>query len=185
MSILSEYLSGQARWREAKAEQYPEDERNEQSAEALKSLAAYVDSDDCANKTAVWFLGILEHEGQMNFGEKGGRLTSRYGFDRKITDSKQHDKFLAQLQRIAADDTYGFQSPSRSSSRIERGRTVDSTLLILHQSPLLISRRARVVSHGPSAPVRRHTCTESSRRQDSTPAPLASRPRVGSTVSRS
>jgi hypothetical protein len=107
-SILSDHLSEQARWRETKAERYPEDERNARSAEALNSLASYVDSEELVNGTAVWFLGILEYDGRMNFGEKAARLIGRYGFDREVTGSAQHDKFLADLQQIAAGDTYKF-----------------------------------------------------------------------------
>jgi hypothetical protein len=43
MAELSDYFRGQARWREMKAEEYPEDARNQQAARALLSLADWID----------------------------------------------------------------------------------------------------------------------------------------------
>ena len=44
MSSLQDNFRAQARWRREKAEEYPDDERNAQSAAALESLAEYVNS---------------------------------------------------------------------------------------------------------------------------------------------
>ena len=41
---IAEYLREQARWREPKAEQYPDDARNERCAAGLRALAEHVES---------------------------------------------------------------------------------------------------------------------------------------------
>ncbi|MFZ0118113.1 MAG: hypothetical protein WAL99_01415 [Pseudonocardiaceae bacterium] len=41
-ALLADYLREQARWREIKAEEYPEDARNARSARALLDAAEYV-----------------------------------------------------------------------------------------------------------------------------------------------
>lgn len=88
-SHLAEFLRDQAGWRAEKAEQYPEDDRNKLSSEALESLADWVEQlpDDHAGLVALraatrrwpscvdWDLFWSSAP-----GEESQRLVSRYGF---------------------------------------------------------------------------------------------------------
>lgn len=55
MEVLTTYLRSQAEWRDHKAFEYPDDQRNEQSACALRSLADYIeDNPDGLCDISVW-----------------------------------------------------------------------------------------------------------------------------------
>lgn len=147
-STLSNYLSERAGWREEKAEQYPEDGRKARSAAALHSLAAYVDSAELNARTAIWFLGILEYEGKMNFGQEGRRLVGRYGFDHKVIDSTRHDAFLAELQQVAASDAYEFAATEIGGWRV--GVNPSAAIFKPDRSPS--DAKISIVDFPPSAP---------------------------------
>lgn len=119
MKLLIDHLRAQADWREKKAAEYPEDERNARSAAALASLADYVEAG--ADGAESWTLTILEEQadiwggaGVADFGEQASREISRYGFGYSVTDAT-HAAFLDELAPIALADTYDLVRDSRRS----------------------------------------------------------------------
>jgi hypothetical protein len=101
---LGEYFRSQAGWREGKAQEYPDDQRNFQSAAALKSLADYVDSNPHAIESLEPFLG----EGGFSLGgEETARAVSRYGFGYRALSDTQHEEFLDDLLVACFTDAYG------------------------------------------------------------------------------
>lgn len=52
-TALGDYIRQQAQWRREKAQEFPDDPRNEQSAKALDSLAEYAESDDAREIAAL------------------------------------------------------------------------------------------------------------------------------------
>jgi hypothetical protein len=89
--------------RQMKAEEYPEDQRNQRSAEALRSLAAWA-RENAAECEVV--LGDLPPSltcaglDCLPLGEEASRLLSRYGFDY----TEQPRTFLAELAKAAYQD---------------------------------------------------------------------------------
>jgi hypothetical protein len=81
---LAAYFIDQAEWRDRKAEEYPDDHRNAQSAAGLRELAAYVamlpDDDERLRMLAA--LDPLEGDNLVPFmpGEEAGRMASRFRF---------------------------------------------------------------------------------------------------------
>jgi hypothetical protein len=81
--MLADYFEDQARWRDEKAAEYPEDTRNAIAAESLCDLAAWVRSlpDNHPDVQAIrtlhgpggWDLDVVAP------GEEASRLTSRFG----------------------------------------------------------------------------------------------------------
>lgn len=112
-SNLAGYFRAQAEWRDAKAEQYPEDERNAQSAAALRSLADYVepiDSREAESPTGERYLSFVPEleahlfEGMTLGGERTRREVARYGFGHPVTGS--HEQFLWDLLLLCIEDAY-------------------------------------------------------------------------------
>jgi hypothetical protein len=96
-------LMHQAEWRESKAEEYPEDERNLSCARALHSLAAFVAEGegatqlDCIDEAIPW-------EGDPGWAafslpEPAKECIARYGFDPPRGDKtpEDHLAFLDEL----------------------------------------------------------------------------------------
>lgn len=83
-SMFAAYLREQAQWRETKAEEYPDDERNARCAQALGLLAAHVESEPDAHPALLALESMNLHSGTGVFSpsEEGGRMISRFGFDR-------------------------------------------------------------------------------------------------------
>lgn len=83
-AALADYVQNVARLREMVAEDYPNDDRNKQSAEALCGLAEWVrrlpDDDHRLAKLGGWM--HLQALDVVSPSERGERETSRYGFDR-------------------------------------------------------------------------------------------------------
>lgn len=80
---LVEYLLEQATWREEKAAEYPEDQRNAASARALQAAASDVDSRTEDDLRLVQ-LDTLQRAYRMDVfspGEDSRRLIARFGFD--------------------------------------------------------------------------------------------------------
>lgn len=105
MTDLGKYLREQADWRRSKAEEYPDDERNVNSARALDDLAAVVD--ERPDDVRVRYL--TDHhllESVALGGEKTHRHVARWGFDRGITTADAQDAFLSELCAFAAQDAY-------------------------------------------------------------------------------
>lgn len=79
-TMLAEHLHSQAKWRESKAEEYPDDDRNERASDALtdagNEVAAMSDDDPRLRKMsgAGWF-----EEGLCTPGEHGRRSCADTG----------------------------------------------------------------------------------------------------------
>jgi len=101
---LSDHFRSQADWRQRKAEEYPEDKRNAQSAAALYSLAEYVESED-GSKDAEALLPHL-FEGFTLGGEEADRAVTRYGFGYSGTHHLVHRAFLETLHMACVRDAY-------------------------------------------------------------------------------
>jgi len=103
---LSDYICSQAEWRRQKAAEYPDDQRNRQSAEALESLAEYIGHDDA--RDLVIPLEPHLFEGQTLGGEETRRRVARYGFGYSATTVLQHRDFLAELAMTCRLDAMEF-----------------------------------------------------------------------------
>lgn len=82
---LAEYLYDQSQWREQKAQDYPDDDRNLRSATALADLAQWVSSLDDSDPRLLRLTEVTSNRELEVFaclGEDGRRLISRHGFDR-------------------------------------------------------------------------------------------------------
>lgn len=82
---LAEYFRAQARWREQKAKEYPDDERNARSAELLNELADFVTPDKNGQYRHPEIERLLPyvHQDYPALGGKGvAHAVSRIGFDR-------------------------------------------------------------------------------------------------------
>jgi hypothetical protein len=106
MNELAEYFRSQAEWRWTKAEEYPEDKRNEQSAKALESLAAFVDSDGVNVQTLAYLESNLSEKFSLG-GEQTQREVSRYGYGYPVTEGS-HIDFLEELAQFCLQDAYEF-----------------------------------------------------------------------------
>ena len=105
---LSDYFASQAEWRRHKAEEYPEDARNAQSARALESLAAFVARDEEGHSEAGAIVDALEKHmfDEDSFGgEEAERAVSRYGFGYEVNFT-HHIDFLDELWVLATRDVY-------------------------------------------------------------------------------
>jgi hypothetical protein len=103
---LSGYFRDQANWRDLKAEEYPEDARNAQSAAALRSLADYVESGERETVNAVQALEPFEYgSGVLIGGPAAGRAVSRYGYGYPVTVSS-HQEFLTELVVLCIEGAY-------------------------------------------------------------------------------
>jgi len=102
---LAEYFRGQAAWRHLKAEEYREDDRNRQSAEALESLAEYVIHEDAEHLVRPLEPFLDEHFTLA--GEQAAREVSRYGFGYRVGDG-QHEAFLEELWTVCMADAYDY-----------------------------------------------------------------------------
>ncbi len=108
-SIFKEQLGyqveGKAEWRDRKAEEYPNDERNAQCAKALwrlvEALAALPDDHELYQQ----FDRLIERidsdvlTGIAQDGEEDN-LISRYGFDDPGEDGSDPERFLRELMEI-------------------------------------------------------------------------------------
>lgn len=108
--------------RQMKAEEYPEDQRNQRSADALSSLADWARGNPAEAETALRELppevtDFVEQDGILALGEEAGRLLSRYGFDY----ADRLPTFLAELAKAAYQD-----EEVRHTRRSVRRETVQS-----------------------------------------------------------
>lgn len=98
---LADYLYEQARWRDAIAEEHPEDDRNRRGAEGLRSLASHINNlaDD---DERLYVLAALDSDYDEPFrpGEEAERLTRRFHFDlRNESPDAWFDRFIDALAR--------------------------------------------------------------------------------------
>lgn len=80
---LTEALENEARWRDVKADEFPDDPRNAQSAAAIRTLAAYVGSlgDDDYRIDALRYLTYLDRVDVPMWGES---IINRLGFNQPL-----------------------------------------------------------------------------------------------------
>jgi hypothetical protein len=105
-NALSAYFRSQANWRWYKAERYPMDKRNEQSARSLDALASYVqESDEPELVQLVSALELQLFDGVMLGGERTAREVSRYGYGYEV-GPRQHLGLLRDLVHLCAWDDY-------------------------------------------------------------------------------
>ena len=106
---LSDYFRAQADWRRGKAEQYPTDAGNLQSAEALDSLAEFVEptghGTSEAGSAADALAPFLNNDGLG--GQKTAREIVRYGYGFPVSVST-HERFLLNLLSTCLVDTYDY-----------------------------------------------------------------------------
>lgn len=104
MSDLSNYFRAQAEWRDEKAAQYPSDERNPQSAAALRYLADSIDADV---KGEVGEVETLEPH--LVNGKLGGKETLRevksYGYGYPVNEDSNRE-LLKGLVALCFEDAY-------------------------------------------------------------------------------
>lgn len=104
----SDYFRAQAEWRRQKAEEYPDDARNARSAEALDSLAEYMESGE-ADRLVECLTPHLSSEGFSLGGEETHREVARYGFNYPVNadaNPTQHIEFLEGLGVSCMIDAY-------------------------------------------------------------------------------
>jgi hypothetical protein len=110
---FAEYVRGQSRWRESKASEFPDDRRNSEGAQALRSLAEWVDAREAergaGEVNAV--LDILSFHVSADNGAPGGpkaqRLLSRYGYGHGVTDYS-HERLISDLIDMSMEDAYDY-----------------------------------------------------------------------------
>lgn len=109
-SPLAEYFQSQADWRREKAREYPDDKRNRRSAEALESLAAYVEPNAEGDYEHRGLFETLSHflveEGGGFYGRRAQEATARYGYDGSVKSALQHLGFLEALLIDCWEDAY-------------------------------------------------------------------------------
>ncbi len=110
-TALAVYFRSQSAWRNAKAEEYPEDLRNQQSARALASLSEYVESGAAEERSPGIDEALDAHIPDIG-AAVGGAVTqhkvSRYGFGYEATSPSQHGEFLEELWCASMEDAYEF-----------------------------------------------------------------------------
>ena len=148
---LSGYFRSQADWRRQKADEYPEDERNAQSADALESLAAFIEPNEHGDYEAGAMIDRLNAHlfgpGMPLGGEQTQREVSRYGFGYRVT-SAQHIEFLDELATLCLVDAYEF---AREHGDDPTGTLFDFELAAAGDDVMLprryFERRARSAEH--------------------------------------
>ena len=96
-AALANFLRGQAEWRTARSEEWPEDSRNAASSEARSDLAGWVvalpDSDERLQRLAAYHLG----DDCFHAGEGPSRVAGRYGFGSPADPDDFMNEFLYRL----------------------------------------------------------------------------------------
>jgi hypothetical protein len=103
---LSEYFLSQAAWRRQKAEEYPDDERNLQSACALESLAEWLEENPRFADQFEPFM--VDGVDVFTPGENAGREASRYGFGYNATSESQHEELLEDFYVACLADAFAW-----------------------------------------------------------------------------
>ncbi len=102
MLTLVDYVRAQAQWRAEKAAQYPDDERNQRSAEALRTLAEALEQMRGENGELIGQIEDLIREQRWGTPGRGVETAiSRYGFD---TEPAESSAFLDELLLAAGED---------------------------------------------------------------------------------
>jgi len=86
-TLFANYLTDQAEWREEKAAEHPNDERNAGSARGLSALADYVASLPLDTFRLVRLAGLCPSIADaLLFGEHAAGVIARYHFDDPTED---------------------------------------------------------------------------------------------------
>lgn len=102
--MLSDYLRSMAEWRRRQEKQYPNDKRNQKSADALQSLADYVEGPDVSQES-LERLRPHQHDAEALGGDRARRAVERYGYLNIIVED-HHRAFLDELGALAELDAY-------------------------------------------------------------------------------
>jgi hypothetical protein len=102
--VLSDYLRSMAEWRRRQEKQYPNDRRNEKSADALEGLADFVDGSNVSQE-ALERLRPHQHDAERLGGDRAQRAVERYGYLNIIVED-HHRAFLDELGALAELDAY-------------------------------------------------------------------------------
>ena len=91
--MLGEYFAGQSQWRLIKADEYPDDVRNVESAAALRDLAAYVRNAPDDHRWIEKLAALVDAQRADVWmpGEEAARLASRFGFDHEGDSQEELD----------------------------------------------------------------------------------------------
>ena len=83
-AALASYFSSQARWRWGVAQDWPDDDRNLRSSEALEQLSEFVQYEYRGDERLTALAVLVDEwpEGFFSGGKDADHLTSRFGFDR-------------------------------------------------------------------------------------------------------
>lgn len=117
-ALLKTAVEDAWRWREIKAEEYPEDHRNSASAEALKAVADRLGMPDAPSPEPLTSLGGVLHQEGYDFeafflGGEVSRVLGRFHFDndgREVTDDEIVD-LASELHGVVLDDLLDLGGP--------------------------------------------------------------------------
>ena len=112
MHPLESAIREQAEWRETKAAEYPDDERNARSAMALGELAEIANSLESGEDPRTLYLTRFHFtDGVPIWGEATHRELSRWGFDGKAAPTAEEaDRFVGRMCALAASDMFNWIS---------------------------------------------------------------------------
>ena len=102
--MLSDYLRSIAEWRRRQKKEYPNDRRNEKSADALESLADFVEGPDVSQE-ALERLRPHQRDAETLGGDRARRAVERYGYLNIIVED-HHRAFLDEVGALAELDAY-------------------------------------------------------------------------------
>jgi hypothetical protein len=108
--IIGEYLDGRADWRQRKAEEYPDDKRNQRSADGISELAAYVralpEDDERLrelSQLAIYGDVFSPFESQTTPGHDAATAIGRFRFT-EFAAHKDCSDFLTEIISQLTDD---------------------------------------------------------------------------------
>jgi len=104
--VLSGYLRSKAGWRRRQEKEFPNDNRNEDSADALDSLADYVEGLEAADPALARLAPHRFDEDTLG-GERTWRAVARYGYG-NIVIADHHPAFLDELAVLCELDAYAY-----------------------------------------------------------------------------
>jgi len=92
---LADYFEDQARWRDLKADEYPDDARNVRSAAALRELAEFVltlSPEDYRIKRVEILIG--DADGILSPGEEAAHVAGQMDFHRQVPPEVSLNRFI-------------------------------------------------------------------------------------------
>lgn len=130
--MLSQYIRRAAQWRDEKAEVFPDDPGNVESAEALRALADFYETiEDDPGGEHFDLVGELEEHipdgpSKKIGGVRAERALTRYGYGYRVVSEASQIAFLTDLLVACMEDAYDHarhydEDPTGTLSRVERG----------------------------------------------------------------